>query len=395
MKPFTRKFFAPIIASLALLTQLGAETPQEINIVLRDRSGPLNGKAVQRVEKWKPTETAIIICDMWSCHPCPHATARLREMAPELNKVLKDARKQGILIIHSPSGGMGHYPKDLPARKKSAKYRKGFGDPVHWHYWEHVHGGNQVSKISNPREQNVPYPLRSGDSRCREFGETSGPFSNKQTEFIEIDDNDILTDDFKEIKDYLKENGYKNVILSGVHTDMCVIGRPFGLRAMVKAGYNTVLMRDLTDSAWNCASRQKNVTDHYTGQRLLSAYIEQYVCPTITSVDISGRDEFRFAEDGYTSRETLAAREAKLHLEKVKVEIESAFYGTTETEGINVTEKVRKALNGTLRIPIGDYNTVFSDPAVGDQKYLWIKYKIAGKTKTLRFPEGAQVLLTK
>jgi nicotinamidase-related amidase len=395
MKTFTRKFFVAIIASLALFTQLGAETPPEMNIVLRDRSGPLNGRAVQRVEKWKPSETAIIICDMWACHPCPHATARLRELATELNKVLKDARKQGVLIIHSPSGGMEHYSEDLPARKKSAEYRKGFGNPVHWNYWEHANGSNQVSQLSNPRETGAPWPLPNGDSRCRELGEPSEPFSNEQTEFIDIDDNDILTDDFKEIKDYLKANGYKNVILAGVHTDICVVGRPFGLRAMSKAGYNTVLMRDMTDCAWNCASRQRNAPDHYTGQRLLSAYIEQFVCPTITSVDITGRDEFRFGEDKYVSRDAQAFNEIKKELGTIKVEIESAFYGKTETDGINVTEKIQKAFNGTRHIPIGGYNGVFSDPAVGVPKYLWIKYKINGQPQTLRFPEDAPILLAK
>ncbi len=41
------------------------------------------------------------------------------------------------------------------------------------------------------------------------------------------------------------------MILLGVHTNMCVLGRPFGLRQMAKNGKNVVLMRDMTDTMYN------------------------------------------------------------------------------------------------------------------------------------------------
>ena len=47
--------------------------------------------------------------------------------------------------------------------------------------------------------------------------------------------------------------GIKNVLLVGVHVNMCVVGRPFGLRNWVKYGKNAFLVRDLTDSMYNPA----------------------------------------------------------------------------------------------------------------------------------------------
>ncbi len=47
--------------------------------------------------------------------------------------------------------------------------------------------------------------------------------------------------------------GSSNVILLGVHPNMCVLGRPFGLRQMAKNGKNVVLMRDMTDTMYNPA----------------------------------------------------------------------------------------------------------------------------------------------
>ena len=52
----------------------------------------------------------------------------------------------------------------------------------------------------------------------------------------------------------LEQRGIENVILLGVHTNMCVLGRPFGIRQMVYQGKNVVLVRDLTDAMYNPAS---------------------------------------------------------------------------------------------------------------------------------------------
>jgi putative heme-binding domain-containing protein len=85
------------------------------------------------------------------------------------------------------------------------------------------------------------------------------------------------------------------VILMGVHTNMCVLGRPFGIRQMVKQGKNVVLMRDLTDSMYN--SRQPPKVSHFRGTELVVEHIEKYWCPTITSTDFTAQPAFRFSED--------------------------------------------------------------------------------------------------
>ena len=39
------------------------------------------------------------------------------------------------------------------------------------------------------------------------------------------------------------------LLWAGVHTNMCVLGRPFGLRQMARLGKNTALVRDMTDTS--------------------------------------------------------------------------------------------------------------------------------------------------
>src|SRR5438552_7824078 len=70
----------------------------------------------ESTETWQPTQTAIIVCDMWDSHHCLNAVRRCVELAPRMNDVLRKAREQGVLIIHAPSSCMDPY-KDHPGRK--------------------------------------------------------------------------------------------------------------------------------------------------------------------------------------------------------------------------------------------------------------------------------------
>ena len=111
----------------------------------------------------------------------------------------------------------------------------------------------------------------------------------------------------------------------GVHTNMCVLGRPFGLRNLDRFGKNVVLMRDLTDTMYN--SRMAPKVSHFTGTDLVVEHVEKYVCPTITSTVFTGAPPFEFgndarplvvfvsAESEYGSVETLPgfAHEIELH----------------------------------------------------------------------------------
>jgi type 1 glutamine amidotransferase len=93
----------------------------------------------------------------------------------------------------------------------------------------------------------------------------------------------------------IQQRGIDNVILMGVHTNKCILGRPFGIRQMVYLGKNLALMRDMTDSLYN-PERPPNVS-HFRGTELVIEHIETYWCPTITSTDLLNKPAFRFAED--------------------------------------------------------------------------------------------------
>ena len=117
-----------------------------------------------------------------------------------------------------------------------------------------------------------------------------------ETDLLAIDpDADMISDNGEEIWSILENRRIDHVILTGVHTNMCVLGRPFGLRQMAKNGKDVVLLRDLTDTMYN--PERAPYVSHFAGTELIVAHVEKYVCPTITSNQFLGGAPFRFQGD--------------------------------------------------------------------------------------------------
>jgi nicotinamidase-related amidase len=90
--------------------------------------------------------------------------------------------------------------------------------------------------------------------------------------------------DGQEIYNLFQQRGITNVIMTGVHTNMCVLGRSFGIRQMVMIGKNVVLARDLTDGLYD--PRKPPHVSHDEGVALLIGHIERYWCASIPSSDL-------------------------------------------------------------------------------------------------------------
>lgn len=238
--------------------------------------------SVNQPVEWAPAQTAVVICDMWDRHWCQGATARVAEMAPRMNQVVTELRRRGALIIHCPSDTMRFYA-DTPARKlaQSAPPAELRSPLLGWR------------GLDPARE--APLPIDDSDGGCDDTPQCKqGSPWRRQIPDLEIQSGDAVTDSV-EAYNLIRQRGITNVIVMGVHQNMCVLGRPFSIRQLVSQGLNVVLVRDLTDSMYN--SRRKPFVDHFTGNDLVTWHIEKYWCPTITSDQIAGGTPFRFAAD--------------------------------------------------------------------------------------------------
>jgi nicotinamidase-related amidase/type 1 glutamine amidotransferase len=258
----------------------------KLNLRTRQEVAPQSGRyhAITQPGIWESKETAIVVCDMWDSHTCPNAAQRVSQMATRMNEVLKAARSKGVLIIHCPSNTMEFY-KDHPGRKlaQDAPKVQTIRPLVNWCYLDKEH------------EAPLPIDDTDGGCDCERTWKKGDPYPwTREIPTLEIKDGDAITDS-AEAYYLMQQRGIKNLIVMGVHTNMCVLGRPFSIRQMVYQGINVALMRDLTDTMYNPASAP--FVSHFTGTDLMVEHVERHWCPSLISGDFLDGKEYRFPGD--------------------------------------------------------------------------------------------------
>jgi nicotinamidase-related amidase len=245
-------------------------------------------KVVTRKADWEGGHTALIICDMWDDHWCKSASKRVAELAGPLNETVKAARAKGVFIIHAPSTCTAFY-KGTPQRKlaQKAKFSSTPAPLASAERW-----GTAWSWPDPKHEAVLPIDDSDMGCDCQPVKCTIRSPWTRQISTIEIKEGDAITDSGQETWNLLQERGIENVILCGVHLNMCVLGRPFAIREMVKLGKNVALMRDMTDTMYN-PERPPGIS-HFQGTDLVIQHVERYWCPSFISTDITGKKEFRF-----------------------------------------------------------------------------------------------------
>jgi nicotinamidase-related amidase len=293
-----RLCFCPIIATVLAIAAIGrmadckccaansdrGAKPLTLYARTRVETKPGSGKfnAVTRPLEWEPSRTAIVVCDMWNEHWCKGATRRVAEMAPRMNDVLVAARNRGVLIIHCPSSTMKFYEGTEERERAHRVAHVATKPPLR----------NSCS-LDAKREGRLPIDDSDGGCDCDPPCKQGSPWT-REIATLKIEPPDAITDSAEAVY-LMKERGIENVIVMGVHANMCVLGRPFAIRQLVQQGFHVLLMRDLTDTMYN--SRSAPFVSHFTGTDLVVEHIEKHWCPSITSVDFLGGKEFRFSED--------------------------------------------------------------------------------------------------
>ncbi len=284
------KILPPLTLAFVLTLMTHLSPAEDLVLSLRSRAD-VDGAATTNVARWDPDKTALIICDMWDDHWCKSAARRVVEMAPALNETVKLARERGVFIIHAPSTCVDFY-KETPQRSLAqkaalAKAPIPLSSSPRW--------GTSWCWPDPKFEGVLPIDDSDMGCSCEEAKCEIREAWTRQIKLIDLAEGDAMTDDGQEAFNLLTERGIENVILCGVHLNMCVLGRPFAIRQMVKLGKNVALMRDMTDTMYN-PERPPGV-DHFTGTDLVVGHVERFWCPSFTSKDLTGKPPFRFGED--------------------------------------------------------------------------------------------------
>lgn len=288
-----RAFLALLFVLSMILTSPVQAQESPLRLTLRSRTKAPGQESFAVSEKsagWDTRKTALIICDMWDDHWCKSAAARVGELTGPIDELVRTARARGVFIIHAPSTCTSFY-KDTPQRQR-AQRAPFAATPIPLVATERW--GTCWNWPDGKRE--APLPIDDSDMGCDCAVKcTIREAWTRQTAGIAIAEGDAITDHGQETWNLLAERGIDQVIICGVHLNMCVLGRPFAIRQQVGLGKKVALIRDLTDTMYN-PERPPGV-NHFAGTDLVIEHVEKYWCPTIMSSDITGKPAFRFKHD--------------------------------------------------------------------------------------------------
>ena len=223
------------------------KVPGTIALRARSRSAepPGSVRVSERALRWEVAQTAIIICDMWDTHTCSLSAQRVAAMAPRMNHVVNASRSLGVMIIHAPSDTMKHY-EGTPQRLRMQRAP--------------VASSSTPILTRCPRdsaeERNFPIDDTAGGCDDPILKNWTGPYPwTREHPALDVVGFDGVSDNGQEIYNFCKQEGITNVALMGVHTNICILNRSFGIRQITRLGFQVVLVRDLTDTMYDPRTR--------------------------------------------------------------------------------------------------------------------------------------------
>ncbi|MDR1981699.1 MAG: NPCBM/NEW2 domain-containing protein [Tannerellaceae bacterium] len=217
-----------IIAALCMTTAVRSHAG-DITLNCETRN-PVTGEVIRKATTLDPSKTAVIVIDMWNSHWCMTASERVSAMVPRMNQALTIARELGMQIIWNPSdvvtaySGYPQYEKAVAVEHlKTPVVREGSIDVTFT-----APGGHCLCGPGFPCHVNYGWDGMNPD--------------------LVIGDDDLMSSSTDEIYTLLTERGITGIIYMGVHTNICVFGKPGALSDMWKAGFDCMLARDLNDA---------------------------------------------------------------------------------------------------------------------------------------------------
>ncbi|MDQ6809507.1 MAG: isochorismatase family protein [Verrucomicrobiota bacterium] len=258
---------ASILAFSAVLCGIASENPTVLQLPVRSRVEVFRGSGewapVNVTRSFPVSSTAILICDMWDKHWCEGASHRVDALAQKMAPVIDLARSHHVQIIHAPSEVMDFY-KTVPQRI----------------------GITQIAKAEPPPSlalTDPPLPIDDSRGGC----DTGGAFYKawtRENPALRITGDDVVSDNGAEVYSFLRRKGIHNLLVMGVHTNMCILKRSFAIRQMTNWGIHCVLVRDLTDTMYD--PKERPFVSHDQGTELVVEHIEKYWGPSMLSADL-------------------------------------------------------------------------------------------------------------
>ena len=233
-----------------------------INLVLQTRDSA--GAIRTATESVDPAKVAVFAIDCWGYHWCRTWRNRASSLMPRFNYSFDAARTLGMTFLFSPTNAMRDM-NDLPQRKNTLAL-----------------GDQPLPALSN-LEDRYPGALRFGMCECG-LGDDCHYTNNVNNQHPDLrmqgDEYIALTQ--QEAFNVLKHRNITHVIYTGFATNMCLWGKPTGMKYMRQFGFRCMVARDLTEAITRYAEESFNPTQ---GTLEVLELIERELAATISMED--------------------------------------------------------------------------------------------------------------
>lgn len=237
-----------------------AGPPARLTLTLQTRDE--NGTPRTREESIDPRRVGVVVVDPWNFHWCKTATMRVDALIPRINHSLDAARELGMTVMLCPSDVVDNY--------------------IGWPQREIVLA---MPKRPEPALEAIACPAppdgggcACGHDRCRTNYGWDGMHPD-----LRIGPDDLIPDTLQEVWTICQDRELTHLIYVGVHTQVCLLGKPMGLRNLKAAGMQCILARDLTDAHPGYAPERGFTPDLHTAE--VVAHFERYLAPTIVMAE--------------------------------------------------------------------------------------------------------------
>jgi hypothetical protein len=336
--PHARPIRLLLALTLASLAPGAIADADEIALTLRTRDR--DGTPAEHVERLDPKKVGVVAVDVWNFHWCKTATMRVDALVPRMNKALDAARELGMTVMLCPSDVVDNYV-GWPQREVI------FAMPRH--------PVPPLAKID------CPTPPNGGGCACgKERCEGNYGWDAMHPD-LKIGRDDLMPDSLSDVYSICKERGLTHLIYVGVHTQVCLLGKPMGLRNLKAAGLSCVLARDLTDAHPGYDPAKGFTPDLHTAE--VVEHFEKFLAPSVDLTEELTKlgkydpswvlDPVRITPWGTTQRPHLFADEVIVTLSAPRqpgAEIRYTLDGSTPTaKSPRYTEPLRLRTSTRLR----------------------------------------------
>ncbi len=218
---------AAIILIAGCDSKYSTETkPLQLTLQIQD---PNTDHIITNTENVNSANVGVVIVDPWNYHWCMTACERVSAMVPRWNRALEVARKLEMPIVWVPSDVVGTYSGYLQRERAL---------------------GVELLKVPVVKEMpQAIFTAPVGKCMC-------GPGINCIVNYghdainpaLFLGDNDFIASSTEEVYTLFKEKGITHVIYMGLHTNMCLYGKPGALKYLWQTGLKCMVARDINDA---------------------------------------------------------------------------------------------------------------------------------------------------